>query len=108
MDNILVCFLTTYQPKCGHFCYVHSIFRFLFLVTFCDEVTKIQKYYVIFVYILQDKMGKTEKTGKKIMQLKWPKYQKLKDEIMGWTKHKKPKSIPWNDNLPTYLPYFLI
>ena len=30
-------------------------------VTFCDEVTKIQKYYVIFVHILQGKMGKTEK-----------------------------------------------
>ena len=28
-------------------------------------------------------MGKTEKTGKKITQLKWPKYQKPKDENMG-------------------------
>ena len=35
---------------------------FSFLVTYGDEIdTKIQKYYVIFVYILQDKMGKTEK-----------------------------------------------
>ena len=41
-----------------------------FLVTFGDEVTKIRKYCVIFVYILQGKMGKTEKNGKKIMQLK--------------------------------------
>ena len=33
--------------------------------------TKLRKYYVIFVYILQGKMGKTEnKTGKKITQLK--------------------------------------
>ena len=32
-------------------------------------------------------MGKTEKNGKKITQLKWPKYQKPKDENMGWTKH---------------------
>ena len=27
------------------------------------------------------------KNGKKIMQLKCPKYQKPKDENMGWTKH---------------------
>ena len=43
------------------FCFLHSIFPFWFLVTFGDKFTKIQKYYVIFVYILQDKMGKTEK-----------------------------------------------
>ena len=42
-------------------CFVHPIFRFWFLVTFGDEVTKIGKYYVIFVYILQGKMGKTKK-----------------------------------------------
>jgi hypothetical protein len=35
---------------------------------------------------LQGKMGKTEKNGKKITQIEWPKYQKLKDENMGWTK----------------------
>ena len=43
--------------------YLH-MFRsshFSFLVTFGDEVTKIRKYYVIFVYILQGKMGKTRK-----------------------------------------------
>ena len=51
-------------------CFVHPIFRFWFLVTFGDKVTKIQKYYVIFVYILQGKMGKTEKNRKKITQLK--------------------------------------
>ena len=27
------------------------------------------------------------KKGKKIMQLKWPKYQKPKDKNMGWAKH---------------------
>ena len=69
-------------------CFVHPIFRFWFLVTFGDKVMKIQKYYIIFVYILQGKMGKTEKNGKKITQLKWPKYQKPKDENMGWTKQK--------------------
>ena len=70
----------------GNDCFVHPIFRFWFLVTFGNEVTKIRKYYVIFVYILQGKMGKTEKNGKKITQLKWPKYQKPKNENMGWTK----------------------
>ena len=42
-------------------------------------VTKLRKYEnIIFVYILQGKMGKTGKNRKKIMQLKWPKYQKTK------------------------------
>ena len=44
---------------------------------------------MIFVYILQGKMGKTEKNlERKNQQLKWPKYQKPKDKNMGWTKHK--------------------
>ena len=55
--------------------------HFWFLVTFGDDVTKIQKYYVIFVYILLGKMGKTEKNRKKIMQLKWPKTKNQKTEI---------------------------
>ena len=38
--------------------------HFWFLVTFGEEVMKIQKYYVIFVYILQGKMGKTVKKRK--------------------------------------------
>ena len=42
-----------------------SFTPFWFLVTLGDEVIKIWKYYVIFVYILQGKMGKTEKTGRK-------------------------------------------
>ena len=46
-------------------CFVHPIFCFWFLVTFGNEVTKIRKYYVIFVYILQGKMGKTEKKERK-------------------------------------------
>ena len=48
---------------------------------------KLRKYYEIFVYILSGKMDKTKKKGKKITQLKWPKYQKPKDKYMGWTKH---------------------
>ena len=39
--------------------------HFSFLVTFGNEVTKIQKYYVIFVYILQGKMEKTERKSRK-------------------------------------------
>jgi hypothetical protein len=35
------------------------------MVTFGDKVRKIRKYCVIFVYILQGKMGKTEKTERK-------------------------------------------
>ena len=44
--------------------FIYQMFRsshFSFLVTFGNEVTKIQKYYAIFVYILQGKMGKMEK-----------------------------------------------
>ena len=59
------------------------------LVLFGNEVTQIQKYYVF----LQGRMGKTEKTGKKISQLKWPKYQKPKDKNMGWMKHLFPKLV---------------
>ena len=57
------------------------VFGFWSLLT-----TKLQKYYVIFVYILQDKMGKTEKTRKEnhaTKVTKIPKYQKPKDENMG-------------------------
>ena len=63
-------------------CFVHPFFRFLFLVTFDNEVTKIRKYYVIFGYILQGKMGKTEKTRKKITQL-FKVTRIPKDENMG-------------------------
>ena len=62
-------------------CFVHPIFRFWFLVTFGDEVTKIQKYYVIFVNILQGKMGKMKKKRKEnhaFKVTKIPKYQKTK------------------------------
>ena len=57
-------------PHCGEvilifICFVHPIFRFWFLVTFGDKVMKIQKYYVIFVCILQGKMGRTEKKQEK-------------------------------------------
>ena len=61
--------------------------HFSFLVTFGNEVTKMRKSCVIFVYILQGQMGKTEKTRKKITQLKWQKYQKPNDKI--WDERKK-------------------
>ena len=47
----------------GKFCFVHLIFRFLGFGHFGDDVKEIRKHYVIFVYILQGKMGKTEKNG---------------------------------------------
>ena len=52
------------------YCFVLPIFRFWFLVIFGDEVMKIKKYYVIAFYILQGKMGMTEKNRKKISKLK--------------------------------------
>ena len=58
--------------------------HFSFLVTFGPDYENM--YYVkIFVHILQVKMGKTEKNQKENPQQKWPKYQKPKDEDMGWT-----------------------
>ena len=62
-----------------NFCFVHPIFGFWLLVTFGNR--GIGKYYIIFVYILQHKMGKKEKAGNKIMQLKWPKYKNQKTKI---------------------------
>ena len=35
-------------------------------------------------------MGKTENTENEIMQLKWLRYQKPKDENIGWTKQRMP------------------
>ena len=42
--------------------FVSFHFSFSFFVSFGDEYMKIQKYYVIFVFILQGKMGKSGKT----------------------------------------------
>ena len=63
-----------------NYCFVHSTFGFWFLVTFGNKVAKIRKYYVIFVYILQGKMGKTEKNRKENHGTKVTKYQKPKYE----------------------------
>ena len=52
-----------YQSKKWLKLFIHPIFRFWFLMTFGDEVMNVRKYYVIFVYILEGKMGKTEKNG---------------------------------------------
>ena len=71
------------------FCSSHFRFWSLFLTKFM----KIWKYYVIFVYIFQGKMGKTEKMKMKTTKLKWPKYQKLKDENMWWTKQLVRRNI---------------
>ena len=58
-------------------------FILYFVFGFGHFCWQIQNYYAIFVYM----MGKTEKKGMKMTQLKWPKYQKPKDENTGWTKH---------------------
>ena len=57
--------------------------HFSFLVTFGDEVTKIRKYYVIFVYILQGKMGETEKKRKENHATKVTKIPKTKRQKYG-------------------------
>ena len=44
---------------------------------------RLWKYYIIFVYILQGKIGKTEKNGTKIKQLKQPKYKKKQKPKIG-------------------------
>ena len=67
-------------------CYIHHIFGFWFLVTFGDEVTKIQKYYIIFLYILQGKMGKTEKNRKENHATKVTKIPKTKRREYGMNK----------------------
>ena len=60
----------------------HS-FHFIFLVTFGNEVMKIQKYYLIFVYILQGKMGKTEKNRKENHATNVTKIPKTKRQKYG-------------------------
>jgi hypothetical protein len=60
-----------------NFCFVHPIFRFWFLVT------KLRKYYVIFVYILQGKMGKTRKNWKENHGTKVTKIPKTKRRKYG-------------------------
>ena len=68
-------------------------FHFSFLVTFGDEVMKIQKSYIT---ILQGKLGKTKKNGKKITQLKWPKFKRPKEENMRWTKNKTANNLSYS------------
>ena len=67
------------------FCFVQPIFHFWFLVTLGKEVTKIRKYYVIFIYILQGKMGKTEKR-KENHATKVTKISKTKRQKYGMKK----------------------
>ena len=67
------------------------MYRFWILVTFGGEVTKIQEYYVIFVYILHGKMGKTVKTRKEKHATKVTKIPKTKRWKNGMKKHKSHK-----------------
>ena len=54
--------------------------HFWFLVTFGNKVMKIQKYYIIFVYLLQ---GKMEKKGKENHGTKVTKIPKTKRRKCG-------------------------
>ena len=63
-EKALLSNMKTKSPKHQHLYFVHPIYHFWFLVAFDNKVMKIQKYYGVFVYILQ---GKMEKTRKKIM-----------------------------------------
>ena len=61
-DGIRNCYLATVYRQTGFLCFVHPIFRFWSLLA-----TKLQKYYVIFVYFLHGQKGKTKKkNGKQI------------------------------------------
>ena len=51
---------------------------------------KLQKYYVIFVYILQGKMGKTEKNRKENHATKVTKIPKTKRRKYGMNETKMP------------------
>ena len=79
-------------------CFVHPISRFWFLETFGDEVTKIRKYYVIFAYILQGKMGKTQKIWNENHATKVTKIPKTKEV---WDEQN-------NDEFYISYPFFII
>ena len=57
-ENSILNLLSFKYPDITLFVSFH--FSFFVFVSFGDEVMKIQKYYVIFVYILQGKTGKME------------------------------------------------
>ena len=67
-------------------CFVHPIFRLWSLLAM-----KLQKCYVIFVYILHGKMGKTEKNRKENHATKVTKIPKTKRWKNGMKKHKSHK-----------------
>jgi hypothetical protein len=82
MSQILLAILECVAIFFFDYCFIHPIFRLWFVVTFGNLVMKIRKYYIILVYVLQGKRGKT-KNGMKITQIKLPEYQKPIDENMG-------------------------
>ena len=68
--------------------YLFCSFHFWFLVFWSLLVTKLQKYYVIFVYILQDKVGKMEKSQKENHETKVTKIPKTKRRKYGMNETK--------------------
>jgi hypothetical protein len=82
-------------PKITSLVFLHSFhFRFWFLVTFGEKVKEIRKYHVIFVYILQGKMGKTEKKQKESHATKVTKLPKTKRRKYGM--NETQLSIPFD------------
>ena len=92
----LICFAhKPFYENLNYFSYCSHIFRarkqeclFLFIPFFVFGfwsllARKLQKYYVIFVYILQGKMGKTEKNQKEDHATKVTKIPKTKRPFMG-------------------------
>ena len=71
------------------FCSSHVLF--LVFGHFGDEVTKIQKYHIIFVYILQGKTGKGEN---------WKENNTTKATKIPKTKTRKYGMIETNDKKP--------
>jgi hypothetical protein len=83
---VQICAKCSDKHSSEHLCFVHPIFHIWFLVTFGNEVTKILKYYIIFVCISQGKMGKTEKKRKGNHATKVTKIQKTKGQKYGMNK----------------------
>ena len=80
MASAVIMAIWVVEFQFGDICFVHPVFRFWFFDTFGDKVTKI---YVIFVYILKGKMGKTEKNPKENHATEVTKIPKTKRRKYG-------------------------
>jgi hypothetical protein len=77
LSNVLITYITVWATR-------NVLFIPFFVFCFWSLLaTKLQKYFIIFVYILQGKMDKTGKNWRENLATKVTKYQKPKDENMG-------------------------